>query len=86
MRKTHEVFPLAVHQTSISCHKEFKEKHYESLKKYWFNGYEYESPEASSRIFVHLNEEYKQFFISLKDALNEYLEVLGIDYTLMDYH
>ena len=79
MRKTHEVFPLAVHQTEIKCHSEFKEKHFESLKQYWFNGYEYESPEASSRIFVHLKEEYSDFFISLKEALNEYLEVLEIE-------
>lgn len=86
MRKTHEVFPLAVHQTDIKCHSNFKEKHFENLKKYWFNGYKYESPEASSRIFVHLNEDYSEFFSSLKEALNEYLEVLGIDCNLMDYH
>jgi hypothetical protein len=66
MRRTHEVFPLAIHQTTISCHKEFKEKYYENLKEYWFNGYEYESPEGSSRIFVHLCEDYTEFFDSLK--------------------
>lgn len=86
MKKVHEVFPLVVYQTSIDCHKEFKEKYLQDLKDYWFNGYEYESPEASSRIFVHLEEKYSDFFKHLKVAFDEYFEVLGIKYDRLNYH
>jgi hypothetical protein len=86
MKKIHEVFPLVVYQTDIEGHKEFKEKYLQNLKDYWFNGYEYESPEASSRIFVHLNENYSDFFKSLKITFDEYFEVLGIKYDRLNYH
>jgi hypothetical protein len=86
MKKIHEVFPLVVYQTDIEGHKEFKEKYLQDLKDYWFNGYEYESPEASSRIFVHLNESYSDFFKSLKTTFDEYFEVLGIKYDRLNYH
>lgn len=86
MKKVHEVFPLIVYQTSLECHDKFKEKYLEDLKKYWFNGYKYESPEASSRIFVHLNDKYKEFFDSLKVAFDEYFEILGIKYDRLNYH
>jgi hypothetical protein len=86
MKKIHEVFPLVVYQTTVDCHKDFKEHHLQNLKDYWFNGYEFESPEASSRIFVHLEEKYSEFFKSLKVAFDEYFEVLGIKYDRLNYH
>jgi hypothetical protein len=86
MNKVHEIFPLIVYQGEIDCHKEFKSKHLESLKQYWFNGYENESPEFSGKIFVHLQEQYKSFFDSLKKNIDEYMKHLNVDYTKLDYH
>ena len=86
MGKIHEVFPLIVYQGKIDCHEEFKSKHLESLKQYWFNGYENESPEFSGKIFVHLQEQYKSFFESLKKNIDEYMRHLNMDYTKLDYH
>lgn len=86
MGKIHEVFPLIVYQGKIDCHEEFKSKHLESLKQYWFNGYENESPEFSGKIFVHLQEQYKSFFESLKKNIDEYMRHLNVDYTKLDYH
>jgi len=86
MNKVHELFPLVVYQGEIDCHKEFKSKHLESLKQYWFNGYENESPEFSGKIFVHLQEQYKSFFESLKRNIDEYMKYLNVDYTKLDYH
>ena len=37
---------------NIDCHNEFKQ-YTDELKKYWFNGYKYESPEGSGRIFFY---------------------------------
>jgi hypothetical protein len=51
MNKVHEMFPLIVYQGSIDCHQEFKEKNINSLRDYWFNGYENESPELSGKFF-----------------------------------
>ena len=86
MKKIHQVFPLVVYQTTIDCHKDFKEQYLQNLKDYWFNGYEFESPEASSRIFLHLEEKYAEFFKSLKVTFDEYFEVLGIKYDRLNYH
>jgi hypothetical protein len=86
MKKIHEIFPLVVYQTTIDCHNEFKQKNLEEIKRYWFNGYKYESPEASSRIFLHLNNQYKIFFDSLKKSFDEYFEVLNIKHQLLNYH
>lgn len=86
MKKIHEVFPLVVYQTTIGCHQEFKEKYLDEIKKYWFNGYKYESPEASSRIFLHLNDKYVVLFDCLKESFNEYFDVLNIKYETLNYH
>ncbi len=86
MKKIHEVFPLVVYQASLDCHEKFKEKYLEELKKYWFNGYEYESPEASSRIFVHLNENYSELFQGLKKLFDDYFDTLNIKYDRLNYH
>jgi len=86
MNKIHEIFPLIVYQGKIDCHEEFKEKYLESLKDYWFNGYENESPEFSGKIFVHLQDQYKSFFDSLKKNIDEYMKHLNVDYTKLDYH
>jgi len=86
MNKVHEVFPLIVYQGSVDCHEEFKEKNIDSLRDYWFNGYENESPEYSGKIFAHLNPDYKIFFESLKKNIKEYLEHLNVDHKLIDSH
>ena len=74
MKKIHEIFPLIVYQGSLECHKKFKEDNLEEVKEYWFNGYEYESPEASSRIFLHLNENCSELFKNLRTVFDEYFE------------
>lgn len=86
MNKIHEIFPLIVYQGKIDCHEEFKKNHLNSLKEYWFNGYENESPEFSGKIFVHLQEQYKSFFDSLKKNIDEYMKHLNVDYAKLDYH
>ena len=55
MNKVHEIFPLIVYQGSINSHEHMK-KHIDVLRKYWFDGYENESPEYSGRIFLHQEE------------------------------
>ena len=86
MNKVHELFPLVVYQGTIDCHNEFKEKHINSLRDYWFNGYQNESPEYSGRIFVHHKKEYKMFFDDLKKNLDQYMEHLNVDYNKLSYH
>lgn len=86
MSKIHEVFPLVIYQGNIDCHEEFKEKNIDSLRDYWFNGYENESPEFSGRIFLHQQKRYKKFFDDLKKNIDEYNNYLNIDYSLLSYH
>lgn len=86
MNKVHELFPLVVYQGKVDCHEEFKSKNLESLKQYWFNGYENESPEFSGKIFVHLQQQYKSFFDNLKENIDEYMKHLNVDYTKLDYN
>jgi hypothetical protein len=62
MNKVHEMFPLIVYQGMVDCHDDFKNYHLKSLKEYWFNGYQNESPEYSGKIFVHREKKYKSFF------------------------
>ena len=86
MNKIHEVFPLVVYQGTVDCHKEFKEQNLDSLRDYWFDGYQNESPEFSGRIFVHHQKKYELFFKSLKKNLDEYMQHLNVDHTLLSYH
>ena len=86
MNKIHELFPLVVYQGNVDCHEEFKKQHLNSLKDYWFDGYENESPEYSGKIFVHHQKQYKSFFDSLKKNINEYMKHLNVDYTKLSYH
>ena len=86
MGKVHEVFPLIVYQGDVVGHDEFK-KNLEEIKKYWFNGYKYESPEGSERIFLHRNEKYIDFFsIHIRKVFDEYFDTLNIDYNKLSYH
>lgn len=86
MQKIHEVCPLIVYQGTIDCHKEFKEKYIDEIRNYWFNGYVYESPECSGKIFLHLNEHYSSFFDNLKQNINEYFKALNVNYNKLSYH
>ena len=86
MNKVHEMFPLIVYQGSVDGHEEFKKKYLDSLKDYWFDGYENESPEYSGKIFLHLDSEYKDIFSSLKRNIDQYFEHLGIDFSKLNYH
>ena len=86
MGKVHEVFPLIIYQGNVDGHDEFK-KNLEDIKKYWFNGYKYESPEGSERIFLHRNEKYIDFFsIHIRKVFDEYFSSLNIDYNKLSYH
>lgn len=86
MNKIHEIFPLIVYQGTVNCHEEFKEKNINSLRDYWFDGYENESPELSGRIFLHLNQEYNSFFEDIKINIDEYFKCLNLDYSKLNYH
>ena len=86
MNKVHQIFPLIVYQGTIDCHEEFKEQNLESLRDYWFNGYENESPEVSGNIFSHLTEDYSVFYESLKKCIFEYFDHLKVNHTLFDFH
>ena len=86
MGKVHEVFPLIIYQGNVDGHDEFK-KNLEDIKKYWFNGYKYESPEGSERIFLHHNEKYIDFFsVHIRKVFDEYFDSLNIDYNKLSYH
>lgn len=82
--KVHEVFPTVVAQDEVDIHYDFKSSHFEELKTLWFNGYENETPENSGRCSLHLNQNYKIFFDSLKKSVNRYLELLEVDYQKLD--
>ena len=84
--KIHEMFPVVVYQGKIECHHEFKENNLDSLRDYWFNGYENESPEYSGRIFAHLEDEYIPFFIDLKRNIDNYMNHLNVDPSVLSYH
>lgn len=86
MNKVHEMFPLVVYQGMVDCHEEFKNKNLDSLRDYWFNGYQNESPEYSGKIFVHHQQKYKPFFDSLKKNIDQYMEHLNVNYNLLNYH
>ena len=86
MNKVHELFPLVVYQGTVDCHDKFKKECLDSARDYWFNGYENESPEYSGRIFLHLDKKYSDFFTSLKKNLDEYLDHLNVDSSLINYH
>jgi len=85
VNKVHEIFPLIVYQGSIKSHEHMK-KHIDVLRKYWFDGYENESPEYSGRIFLHQEEYCKPFFKDLKTNVDEYLNHLNVDSSKLDYH
>jgi uncharacterized protein (TIGR02466 family) len=80
------MFPTIVYQGTVECHQEFKKKNLDSLRSYWFNGYENESPEYSGRIFTHQKPEYRQFFKELRTHVDNYFKVLNVDYNKLDYH
>jgi hypothetical protein len=82
----HEVCPLIVYQGLIKNHEEFKEKYLDELRDYWFNGYVYESPECSGKIFAHLNENYSDFFSELKRNIDGYFDALSVDHSKLSYH
>lgn len=86
MNKVHEIFPLVVYQGTIDCHEQFKKDNLDSLREYWFNGYENESPEFSGKIFVHRQKLYKPFFDSLKNNIDQYMQHLNVDHTKLSYH
>ena len=84
--RIHKLFPLVVYQGEIDSHKEFKEKHLNSLRDYWFNGYENESPEYSGKIFLHKEEKYHLFFNGLKRSIDNYYNYLKVDFHKLNYH
>ena len=86
MNKVHEIFPLVIYQDSIDCHKEFKGENLDSLRDYWFNGYDNESPEYSGKIFLHLDPRYNFFFDDLKTSVDNYFLHLNVDYSKLNYH
>ena len=86
MHRIHEAFPTIVYQGMIECHEDFKNKNLNSLRDYWFDGYQNESPEYSGRIFLQLNPEYEDFFKELKTHINNYFGYLNVDYNLLSYH
>ena len=86
MNRVHELFPLIVYQGMVNCHEKFKNKNLNSLREYWFDGYQNESPEYSGRIFAHLDKQNQLFFEELKNHIDNYFEYLNIDYKKLDYH
>ena len=78
--RIHKLFPLVVYQGEIDSHKEFKEKHLNSLRDYWFNGYENESPEYSGKIFLHKEEKYhlEDFLRYMQKKILQTVVVLSI--------
>ncbi len=86
MHRVHEAFPLIVYQGMVDCHEKFKSKNLDSLRSYWFDGYVNESPEYSGRIFLHLYNQYKEFFNELKTHIDNYFDYLNVDHTKLNYH
>ena len=86
MIKIHEIFPTIVYQGEILHHNQFKNQYLEELKKYWFNGYENESPENSERIFLHHNIKYKIFFQDLLKNVYDYLDILDVEINKFNFY
>jgi hypothetical protein len=80
--KVTDIFPLAFYQGKISCHEELKKIHYNDIKNYSANCYLKEVP-----VTLFQNEKnYNIFFDSLKENVNQYMSVLGIDPKKLTYH
>jgi hypothetical protein len=78
--KVHTLFPLVIYQHIFEGHENFKNAHLEELKKYWFNGYENESPEYSGRILLHHDDTYRDMFTGVKEAVFCYLNSMQVDF------
>jgi hypothetical protein len=86
MIKIHEIFPTIVYQGQIEHHEQFKNQYLKELKKYWFNGYENESPENSERIFLHHNIKYEIFFQDLLKNVYDYLNILDVEINKFNFY
>ena len=77
-----DIFPLAFYKGKVSCHDKFKELYFDDVKHYNTNCIEKKNPLIS----LHTEEKYKILFDSLKENLNQYMSVLGVDFTKLSYH
>jgi hypothetical protein len=80
--KVTDIFPLAFYEGKVSCHKELKELYYDEIRDYSVNCYKKGVPVTS----FHNEEKYKIFFDSLRENFNQYMSVLGVDYTRLSFH
>jgi hypothetical protein len=76
-----DVFPLAFYRGKISCHDELKKIYFDDIK-YQDQYYDKKIPIVS----LQTEKKYDIFFDSLKENFNQYMSVLGIDYTKLSYH
>ena len=77
--KVHTLFPFVIYQHIFEGHDDFKNA-LEGLKKYWFNGYENESPEYSGRILLHHDDTYRDMFTEVKKQSSAITNSLQIDF------
>ena len=74
-----DIFPLAFFKGKISCHEELKNSFVDDIKN---NRSEF----AGLNLFHMESGKYEILFDSLKENLNNYVSVLGIDHTKLSYH
>lgn len=81
--KVHEIFPIVIGQDLFQFHEEFKSNHLEEIKSIQERQNENNLPDL---YFLHLNIKYLDFFKSLKNSIENYLVLLGIDPNIVNLH
>ena len=76
-----DIFPLAFYKGKISCHEELKSLYFNEIRDYSESCYKKRSPVT----LFHNEQKYGIFFDSLKENIDQYVSVLGIDSTKLSY-
>jgi hypothetical protein len=81
--KVHEIFPIVIGQDLFESHEEFKLNHFDEIRLTQERNKEYNLPDF---YFLHLNIKYMEFFKSLKNSIENYLILLGVDPSFVNLH
>lgn len=81
--KVHEIFPIVIGQDLFESHEEFKLNNFDEIKLLQEKNQKYSSPDI---YFLHLNLKYSEFFKSLKNSIENYLILLGVDLNFINLH
>jgi hypothetical protein len=81
--KVHQIFPIVIGQDLFESHEEFKSNNFEELKLIRERQRDNSLPDL---YFLHLNVKYLEFFKSLKNSIENYLILLGVNPDVVNLH